>query len=125
MTQGTSRRQTGDKEYKVRGDVFALLKSNGTKLVGTIREISPDGLSFQYIGEKKPLSKEGELAICSGNNNLFLYKVPCKILADSKLYKHHPSPISMRRCRVQFGELDGKHATQIENLIQNLTRDEP
>ena len=123
MAHGTRQTRTGDKEYKVRGDVFALLKSNGAKLVGEIREISLNGLSFQYIGKEKPLSKEGELAICSSSNNFFLYKVPCRILFDSKVYKNHPSPISMRRCGVQFGELDGKHATQIEYFIQNLTRD--
>jgi hypothetical protein len=124
MAQDIRQKRTDDKEYKVRGDVFVLLKSSGTKLVGAIREISQDGLSFQYIGEEKPLNKKAELAICSGTNNFFLYKVPCRILFDSKVYKDHPSPISMRRCGVEFGELDGKRATQLEYLIQNLTLDE-
>jgi hypothetical protein len=52
-------RNTSDKEYKVRGDVFVLLKSNATNLVGSIREISVNGLKFQYIGREEPLNEEG------------------------------------------------------------------
>jgi len=120
------RRQTEkrDKGYKVRGDVFVLLKSNGINLVGSMREISLNGLSFHYIGKEKLLNKEGELAICSGGEDFFLYRVPCTILFDSKAYKNHPSPISMRRCGVEFGELDHKRMTQIEYFIQNHTDNE-
>lgn len=122
MVRGS--KNTGDKEYKVRGDVFVLLKSNGTNLVGAMREISMNGLKFHYIGREKLLHEEGELAICSGGKDFFLYNVPCRILFDAKVYKNHPSPISMRHCGVQFGELDRKHTTQIEYFIQNHTWDE-
>ena len=113
-----------EKEYQVRGDVFVHLKSNGTSLVGSMRQISLNGLSFHYIGREKPLNEEAELAICSGGKDFFLYNVPCKILFDSKAYKNHPSPISMRRCGVRFGELENKHTTEIEYFIQNHTLDE-
>jgi hypothetical protein len=125
MMQGTRRTQnTSHKEYKVQGDVFVLLKSNGTNLVGSMREISLNGLRFHYIGREKLLNEEGELAICSGGKDFFLYKVPCRILYDAKVYKNHPSPISMRHCGVQFGELERKHMTQIEYFIHNHTLDE-
>jgi len=122
MMRGTE--NTSDREYQVRGDVFVLLKSNGTKLVGSMRQIGPNGLSFHYIGREKPLNGEGELAICSGSNDFFLYNVPCRILFDSKAYENHPSPISMRRCGVRFVELENKHTTGIEYFIQNHTWDE-
>jgi hypothetical protein len=117
-------KNTGDEEYQVQGDAFVLLKSNGTNLVGAIREISLNGLSFHYIGREKPVSGEGELAICSGSKDFFLYRVPCRILFDAKVYKNHPSPISMRRCGVEFGELEGQQASQIEYFIRNHARDE-
>lgn len=125
MMQGPGQSKSiSDREYQVRGDVFVHLKSNGTNLVGTMRQISLNGLSFHYIGREIPLNDEAELAICSGGNDFFLYKVPCRILSDSKAYENHPSPISMRRCGVQFAELEGKHTKQIEYFILNHTRDE-
>jgi hypothetical protein len=124
MLSGRRQKEKRDKEYQVRGDVFVLLKSNGINLVGSMREISLNGLSFHYIGKEKVLSKEGELAICSGGKDFFLYRVPCTILFDSKVYKNHPSPISMRRCGVEFGELDDKRMTQIEYFIQKHTHNE-
>jgi len=117
-------KQVGEKEYQVRGDAFVLLKSNGTNLVGSMREISLNGLSFHYIGREGPLNDEGELAICSSGKDFFLYHVPCRILFDSKVYKNHPSPISMRCCGVRFGKLESKHTTEIEYFIQNYTVDE-
>jgi hypothetical protein len=125
MMQGTWRTQkASDKQYKVQGDVIVLLKSNGKNIVGSMREIGLNGLRFHYIGKEKPLHEDGELAICSGGKDFFLYKVPCRILYDAKVYKNHPSPISMRHCGVQFGELDGKHMTQIEYFIRNHTGEE-
>lgn len=124
MMHGTGQiKNSYDKEYQVRGDVFVLLESNGTKLVGSMRQISANGLSFHYIGTEKPLNDEGELAICSGGKDFFLYNVPCKILFDSKAYENHPSPISMRRCGVRFGELQSKHTTEIDYFIRNHTWD--
>jgi hypothetical protein len=124
MMQGTKwNRNTSDKEYQVTGDVFVLLKSNGTNLVGSIREISHAGLSFHYIGREKPLNEDGELAICSGSKDFFLYRIPCRVLFDAKVYKNHPSPISMRRCGVEFGELEGKQTSQIEYFIRKYARD--
>jgi hypothetical protein len=117
-------KNTDDKEYQVQGDVFVHLKSDGTNLVGSMRQISLSGLSFHYIGRKRPLNDECELAICSGGKDFFLYNIPGRILFDSKAYENHPSPISMRRCGVQFGELESKHTTEIDYFIQNHTWDE-
>lgn len=109
------------KAYRVKGNVLVFLKSNGTKLVGSMRQISLSGLSFHYIGRSEPLNDQGELAICSSNKDFCLYKLPCKILSDSKVYENHPSPISMRRCGVQFGELEKNQITEIEHFIENHT----
>jgi hypothetical protein len=52
-----------------------------------------------------------------------LYRVPCRILSDEKIYKNHPSPISMRRCGVEFGELEGEQTAQIEYFIRKYVQD--
>jgi len=107
-------------QYKVQNDTFVVLRSNDTK-VGRIIDISMDGLAFHYIGKENSLDETGELGIISAENSFYLYNVPCKILTDCKVYKNHPSPISMRRCDVQFQKSTKDQRSQLEHFIQNYT----
>jgi hypothetical protein len=111
------------RRFWIQNDFFVVLKSNKTK-VGSLKEMTMDGLSFHYVGRGEPLTEPAKLSICSPNNNFYLVMVPCKIVSDSKLYKNHPSPITTRRCGVQFGKLTDQQASQIEYFIQNHTTGE-
>jgi hypothetical protein len=108
------------KRCKVQDDAFVLCKSNDTK-VGSLTDITMNGLAFHYIGREGALSALAQLGILLPDNHFYLYKVPCKIISDSKLYKNHPSPISMRRCGVQFGELTQSQISQLQYFMQNYT----
>jgi hypothetical protein len=109
--------------FRIQNDTFVVLRSNGTK-VGSLKEMTMDGLSFHYIGREEPLAESAELSIFSPNNDFYLFTVPCKITSDLKLYKKHPSPITMRRCGVQFGKLTDLQASEIEYFLQNYTTGE-
>jgi len=108
------------KRSEVQDDTFVLLRSDDTKL-GTLINITMNGLTFHYIGREEALSELAQLGILLPDNHFYLFKVPCKIISDLKLYKNHPSPISMRRCGVQFGELTQSQASQLQYFIQNYT----
>ena len=108
------------KRSKVQDDTFVLLKSDDTRL-GSLIDITMNGLGFHYIGREEALSELAQLGILLPDNHFYLFKVPCKIISDLKLYKNHPSPISMRRCGVQFGELTQSQASQLQYFIQNYT----
>ena len=108
------------KRSEVQDDTFVLLRSDDTKL-GTLINITMNGLTFHYIGREEALSELAQLGILFPDNHFYLFKVPCKIISDLKLYKNHPSPISMRRCGVQFGELTQSQASQLQYFIQNYT----
>jgi hypothetical protein len=110
-------------QYKVQNDAFVVLRSNDTK-IGRIIDISTDGLAFQYIGKESSLDEKGELGIISAENSFYLYNVPCKILSDRKVYKNHPSPISMRRCDIQFEKATKDQRSQLEHFIQNYANGE-
>lgn len=108
------------KRSEVQDDTFVLLRSDDTKL-GTLINITMNGLTFHYIGREEALSELAQLGILLPDSHFYLFKVPCKIISDLKLYKNHPSPISMRRCGVQFGELTQSQASQLQYFIQNYT----
>jgi hypothetical protein len=108
------------KRSKVQDDAFVLLKSDDTRL-GSLMDITMNGLGFHYIGREDALSELAQLGILLPDDHFYLFKVPCKIISDLKLYKNHPSPISMRRCGVQFGELTRSQISQLQYFIQNYT----
>ena len=108
------------KRFRVENDTFVVLKSYDSK-VGHLKEITMDGLSFHYVGRGEVLTEPAELSVFSPDNDFYLFMVPCRIISDSKLYKNHPSPITMRRCGVQFGELTSQQVSQLEYFVQNHT----
>jgi hypothetical protein len=108
--------------FRLENDTFVVLKSNRTK-VGSLKEMNMEGLSFHYVGKAEQLMEPAELSIFSPENDFYLFMVPCKITSDLKLYKNHPSPITMRRCGVQFGELTPQQVSQLEYFIHNYTTD--
>jgi c-di-GMP-binding flagellar brake protein YcgR len=111
------------KRFRVQNDTFVVLISNETR-VGPLRDIAMDGLAFHYTGREEPLNKSAKLGVFSVNHDLFLYKVPCKIISDSKIYARHPSPITKRRCGVQFSELTEDQRSELKCFIANHTAGE-
>lgn len=112
--------------FRMQNDTFVLLRSDDSDdtKVGYLKEISMDGLSFHYVGRGEPLTEPAKLSICSPNNDFYLFMVPCKIVSDSKLYKNHPKPKTMRRCGVQFAELTSEQKAQLEYFIEKHTTGE-
>jgi hypothetical protein len=111
------------KRFRVQNDAFVVLISNETK-VGSLRDIAMDGLAFHYIGRQESLNESAKLGVFSANHDLFLYKVPCKIISDSKIYARQPNPITRRRCGVQFGELTEDQISELKYFIANHTTSE-
>ena len=104
---------------KVQDGIFVLLASDDTRLCSLI-DITMNGLGFHYIGREGALSElAAQLGILLPDDHFYSFKVPCKIISDVKLYKNHTSPISMRRCGVQFGELTQSRMSQLQYFIQN------
>jgi hypothetical protein len=117
------------KRSKVHNDTFVVLRPDDSKVgsviddskVGSLIDITTNGLTFRYVGREEPLSELAELGIYFPDNDFYLFKVPCKIISDLRLYKNHPSPITTRRCGVQFRELTHSQVSQLQHFILNYT----
>ena len=111
------------KRFQVQNGAFVVLSPSDTK-VGRIMDISMRGLAFHYVGRKDPSNESTQLSIFSADCDFYLYKVPCETKLDLRAYIGGSSPISIRRCSVQFGKLTHNQVSRLEHFIQNHTADE-
>ena len=90
--------------------------------LGQITDISNDGLAFTYIAGEGLRKGPLELEIFSTTGNFHLRKVPYKIILDLQIENGFPlSPVTTRRCGMQFGELTQVQKSQLDSFLQNYT----
>jgi hypothetical protein len=107
--------------YKLYHDAFVFLTSNGSTQVGSIQYIGMNGLICDYLGAEMPEKETGELAVFSTSDNLYIDKVHYIIVSDTRRYKCHVCPITMRRCCLQFKKLTPSQLAKLEYFIQHHT----
>ncbi len=107
-----------EKRFRVNDGAFVVLTPADPK-VGRIIDISTDGLAFAYIGKDGPLDESTEVSIFSEDCSFSLYKVPCDIILDSGPDESGFAPISIRECRVKFGELKQNQISELNGFIQH------
>ena len=109
------------KRYKVKGG-FVVLRPHDTKL-GTIVDISVDGLTCDYFCEEDPSRKSTTLDIFT-DGDFRLLGLPCRTVSDFETLKTPLPSVRKRRCGVQFGELTQSQMSQLEYFIENYTTGE-
>jgi hypothetical protein len=95
--------------FTPKANAFAALGRKYTK-VGKIKDISIDGLAFEYIAGEGFNQDESHLDIFLVGTEFHLYRVPCRVIYNIDIYvpKINNSLIEMyttKRCGVQFKEL--------------------
>ncbi|MEW6595026.1 MAG: PilZ domain-containing protein [Thermodesulfobacteriota bacterium] len=93
--------------------------------LGELIDISFGGLAFRYAGAKPWPRQKTQLAMLCGADD-FCLQVPITVVADTAL---HPAEkagqtSAMRRCGMQFGELDAKQLIQLIAFIRDNTEDQ-
>lgn len=108
------------KRFQVPGGVFVGFGSRANK-VGQIIDVSMGGLAYRYVGCEE--SCDGShLDIFVTDNDFYMGAVPFKTVCDFQVVDRVPaSPMTMRRCGVQFGKLSRKQSAQLEYFIQQHT----
>ncbi len=120
MTILTERRQY--KRYRAVDGIIAML-GFPSKIMGSIIDMSKEGLSFQYIVDSEPPHESMELDILYTDKLIYIDKVPFKAVSDIDIYSGASSALfPLRRCGVKFGELTNEQKGQLEHLILNLTK---
>jgi len=104
--------------FQVRATVLAQFNSDSDAL-GTIQNVSRGGLAFHYyIDSGKRPPKLIEIDIFSANNEIYLPRIPVRVVADIKIADAIVSNFfTMRRCGVQFGKLTFSQMSRLKYFI--------
>ncbi|MBW1743056.1 MAG: PilZ domain-containing protein [Deltaproteobacteria bacterium] len=105
---------------QARDGAFVLLGPDSTKL-GRIIDISIGGLAFSHMARTRPSEDLVELDLFLIDTDYYLSEVPFLTVWDVKTHENPFSSITMRRCGVQFGDLNSSQRTELNNFIQNHT----
>jgi hypothetical protein len=105
------------KRCEIQDDTLGIIRSNNTK-VGSIKDLSLEGLGFRYIGRKQRMDEYAELSILPAQDLFYLHKIPCKLVWDRNASNDQYSAITMRQCGVQFGALTSDQTHLLEYFIQ-------
>ncbi len=109
------------KRFRLKDLTYAAFGSRAMK-IGQIVDISMGGLAFHYIADGDQINNVHELEIYLATNGFHMTEVPFTTVSDFLLPSEFPlSTIIMRRCGVQFGELNEQQVSQLGYLIQNHT----
>ena len=107
------------RRFQAPQNAFALLKGPDGRL-GQIIDISKGGLAFRYVGSGRQPKRSFQLDIFLANNGFRLEKVSFRTVSDFEVSKQGPANSAiMRRCGVQFDELNQDHVSRLEYFIEN------
>jgi hypothetical protein len=75
------------------------------------------------MARDRPSDDLFELDLFLIDTDFYLSEIPFSTVSDFKIHENPFSSITMRRCGVQFGELNASQRAELEYFIQNHTVD--
>ena len=100
---------------------FAVIKSKPIKM-GQIVNISKEGLAFHYIDRQGRSNSLFKMDILFARDAFYLDRLLFKPIFDIELNTDIPlNPFTIRKCGVQFGELNQQQRSQLDFFICNYT----
>jgi hypothetical protein len=111
--------------FKMKYPTYAALGRNFER-VGRVKDISSDGLAFEYTSAKDVEEEAGQVDIFLLDENLDLNKLPCTVVYQKELERHeklrwYNGPIVTRQCGVKFGNIAETQRKMLENLMARQT----
>lgn len=107
------------RRFQAPRNAFALLRGPDGGL-GQIIDISRGGLAFRYVSNGRQPKRSFQLDVFLANNGFHLEKVPFRTVSDFEVSKQAlANSVTMRRCGVQFDELDQDHTSRLEYFLEN------
>ena len=102
---------------------FAVIKSKPIKM-GQIADISKDGLAFHYIDRQVGTHRLFKMDILFARDAYYLDRLLFKPVFDLEVETDiQLNSFTIRKCGVQFGELNQQQRSQLEYFICNHTLD--
>jgi hypothetical protein len=100
---------------------FAVIKSKPIKM-GQIVNISKEGLAFHYIDRQSETNNLFKMDILFAQNAFYLDRLLFKPIFDVEIDAGTPlNSFAIRKCGVQFGELNQQQRSQLQYFICNFT----
>ncbi len=109
------------KRFKAKEGAFVVVNS-GDSTIGQIKNISKDGLAFQYVASGKKIAGLLTIDIFRNSNDFYLQNLPVKTTSDFYVDNQSPfSTIILRQWRGEFADLTDNQISQLDRFIQNYT----
>ncbi len=99
----------------------------GRKLIkfGRLKDISVDGLAFEYASNDDLDSEDSQLDIFLPGDLFHISKIPCKVIYDKEVdesdTKWAYEDVMTKRCGVMFGTLTSGEMSQLEFFLEKYT----
>ena len=107
--------------FQTKDNAYASFGSGFTK-VGSLKDISQGGLSFEYIFCDE-LSSEpaSQVDIFQSSNGFHLENIPCSLIYDVPIRTSMNNLFIVKRCGLKFSDLSDRQKLQIHLFIENYT----
>jgi len=123
ITQETDAEKRQYKRYDISSGAFALLKWNGSEVLGSIKDISAGGLSLAHINENEDLKDLSKVTI-----NLISEKICRENFAGRNIWSTNEengfsmAMVKMKRRGIEFQGLSSNMQLQLEEFISSLIK---
>jgi hypothetical protein len=106
-------------------NTFAALGTNYSR-VGKVKNISLDGLSFEYLYGESIKKNSSQVDIFLVGNLFHLYNLPCRPVYDIEIHVPHVNDryiksLSTRRCGIEFTEISKDDRAQLRLFLEAHT----
>ena len=106
-------------------NTFAAVGKNYSR-VGKVRDISLDGLSFEYLYGESIENNSSQVDIFLVGNIFHLYNVPCRMVYDVQIHvphvkSHYKKLLTTKRCGIEFKEISKDDFAQLSLFLQAHT----
>jgi len=120
--------QRKHKRFVPEGLTFVVFMPDFQKKIGSIRDISRDGLGCNYlcpVDEESPVAERRQMVdILLFGHSFYLSKIPCTPAHDEKEnsgYESFMQNVVNRRCGLKFDQLTEEQEKQINFFLENHT----
>jgi len=118
-----SQEQRRYKRHSTKSGAFALLKSGDLEILGSVKDISSDGICLTHIDENREFNDSPSITVNLITENIYYENFPSKNLwAIEEEGKFVAARVKMRRRGIQFTELTQEKQLQLDEFIKTTKK---
>ncbi|MDJ0782380.1 MAG: PilZ domain-containing protein [Desulfosarcinaceae bacterium] len=107
--------------YRVGGKLFAVITPR-KDILGSIHDISQEGVCFSYIAEGHRPGERFEIDLFLSGNGFVSQGLTCETVTELVEFNSMPySSIPMRRVRAKFSDMDDRQREELQMYLEEST----